>query len=304
MDRLSAMKTFVAVVEAGSFIRATDGVGLSKPAVSRQVAELENSLGVRLLQRTTRKLSLTTEGEGYYQRCKEIIAAIEEAESEIGHAKGEVRGRLRVGAPQSFGVLHLAPLWGEFLELNPNLTLDITLSDRVVDLIEEGYDIAIRIARMPSSTLISRALATTELVLCASPDYLARRGTPQKPTDIKQHDAITYSYLASGTEWQLLTKSGEAINVPTRTRIFANNGDTCRSVAIAGQGIILQPDFMVYEDLRQGTLVRLLPDYKTPMLTIYAVYPTRKMLPPRVRNLVNFLVAALRNPGWKAVGPR
>lgn len=299
MDRLSAMMTFVAVVEAGSFTRATDGVRLSKPAVSRQISELEHSLGVRLLQRTTRKLSLTTEGEGYYQRCKEIIAAVEEAESEIGQARGEARGRLRVGAPQSFGVLHLAPLWGEFLKLNPELTLDITLSDRVVDLIEEGYDMAIRIARMPSSTLITRALATTELVLCASPDYLARRGTPLEPADIRHHDAITYSYLASGTEWQLLTASGEAVNVQTKTRIFANNGDTCRSIAIAGQGIVLQPDFMVYEDLRQGTLVRLLPDYKTPTLTIYAVYPTRKMLPPRVRNLLNFLVAALRSPSWK-----
>ena len=304
MDRLSAMKTFVAVVEAGSFIRATDGVGLSKPAVSRQVAELEDFLGVRLLQRTTRRLSLTVEGEGYYQRCKEIIAAVEEAESEISQTKGEARGRLRVGAPQSFGVRHLAPLWGEFLELNPNLTLDILLSDRVVDLIEEGYDVAVRIARLPSSTLVSRALATTELVICASPDYLTRRGTPQTPTELRGHDAISYSYHASGTEWQLLTKSGEPVNVQTRTRIFANNGDTCRSAAIAGQGIVLQPDFMVYEDLKQGTLVRLLPDYRTPVFTIYAVYPTRKMLPPRVRNLVNFLVAALRNPSWKTFDTR
>ncbi|THF64779.1 LysR family transcriptional regulator [Pseudothauera nasutitermitis] len=299
MDLLQAMKTFVAVVDAGSFVGAMDAVALSKPAVSRHVAELEAHLGARLLQRTTRRLSLTDEGQIYYQRCKEVLQAVLEAEAEVGAATGRVQGRLRIGAPQTFGALHLAPLWGRFAAENPQVTLDIVLSDRVVDLVEEGYDLVVRIARLADSNLVSRMLARTRIVPCASPEYLAARGTPAHPRDLARHDLISYSYWAAGDVWSFTGPEGE-VAVRTRSRIHANNGDTCRAAALAHQGIILQPDFLVYEDLRSGRLVELMPEFQAATLGIYAIYPTRKQLPLKVRRLVDFLVDALRRPAWAA----
>lgn len=299
MDKFQAMNTFVAVVEAGSFVGAMDTVALSKPVVSRHVAELEEYLGVRLLQRTTRRLSLTDEGQNYYLRCKELLASVKEAESEITACSAEVHGRLRVGAPQTFGVKYLAPLWGKFVEENPQVKLDIILSDRVVDLVEEGYDVVIRIAQLPNSMLVCRPLAKTRMVLCASPGYLEQHGTPQHPQALRDHRVISYSYWAPGNEWHFYPNDGsDAIAVKTQPHIHANNGDTCRYAALAHQGIILQPDFLVGEDLRAGTLVELLPDYTTLVLNIYAVYPTRKLLPLKVRRFIDFLAEQLRTPPW------
>lgn len=297
MDKFQAMKTFTAVVDAGSFVGAMDATGLSKPAISRHVNELEGHLGTRLLQRTTRRLSLTGEGQAYYQRCKDILLAVQEAETEVGSSAAQAQGRLRIGAPQTFGALHLAALWGRFAAENPLVTLDIVLSDRVVDVVEEGYDLAIRIARLTDSTLVSRALATTRMVLCASPTYLAQRGTPAELDELARHDVISYTYWSSGDVWTFQGPKGEA-SVRTHSRIHANNGDTCRAAALAHQGIILQPDFLVYEDLRSGALVELLPRYRAVELGIFAVYPTRKQLPLKVRHLVDFLVQALQSPPW------
>lgn len=292
------MKTFTAVVEAGSFVGAMDAAGLSKPAVSRHVNELEAHLGTRLLQRTTRRLSLTSEGQAYYQRCKEILAAVQEAEGEVGSSALQAQGRLRIGAPQTFGALHLAALWGRFAAQNPQVTLDIVLSDRVVDLVEEGYDLVIRIARLSDSSLVSRQLARTRMVLCASPDYLALQGTPQHPQELVRHAVISYTYWSSGDNWSFEGPGGE-VTVRTHSRIHANNGDTCRAAALAHQGIILQPDFLVHEDLRSGALVELMPDFRAAELGVFAVYPTRKQLPLKVRRLVDFLVDALRTPPWE-----
>ncbi|CAD1796304.1 LysR family transcriptional regulator [Xanthomonas arboricola pv. juglandis] len=297
MDLLQAMKTFTAVVEAGSFVRAMEVVGLSKPAVSRHVNELEGHLGTRLLQRTTRRLSLTGEGQAYYQRCKDILLAVQEAEAEVGASALQAQGRLRIGAPQTFGALHLAALWGRFAARNPQVTLDIVLSDRVIDLVEEGYDLAVRIARLSDSSLVSRRLARTRMVLCASPDYLAERGTPQHPHELARHDVISYTYWSSGDIWSFQGPQGEE-TVRTHSRIHANNGDTCRAAALAHQGIILQPDFLVYADLDSGALVELMPEFRAAELGIFAVYPTRKQLPLKVRRLVDFLVDALRAPPW------
>jgi DNA-binding transcriptional LysR family regulator len=301
MDTFQAMKTFTAVVEAGSFVGAMDATGLSKPAVSRHVNELEEHLGIRLLQRTTRRLSLTGEGQAYYQRCKEILLAVQEAETEVGASAVQAQGRLRIGAPQTFGVLHLAAVWGRFAAENPQVTLDIVLSDRVIDLVEEGYDLAIRIARLPDSTLVSRALAKTRMVLCASPTYLAAHGTPLHPDELAQHDVVSYSYWSSGDVWNFQGPKGQ-VSVRTHSRIHANNGDTCRAAALAHQGIVMQPDFLVYEDLRSGALVELMPDFSGVELGIFAVYPTRKQLPLKVRRLVDFLVGALQTPPWTETG--
>lgn len=299
MDYLQAMKTFTAVVEAGSFVGATETSGLSKAAVSRHVTELEEHLGTRLLQRTTRRLSLTSEGRDYYPRCKDILAAVQEAEAIAGGGMLQAQGPLRISAPQTFGALHLASLWGHFAAEHPRVSLDITLSDRVVDLVEDGYDLAIRIAHLSDSSLVSRPLARTRMVLCTSPHYLARRGTPSHPRELAHHDVISYTYWSSGDVWRFQGPKG-AVAVQTRSRIHANNGDTCRAAALAHQGIILQPDFLIHEDLRAGTLVEIMPEFTAAELGIFAIYPTRKQLPLKVRGLVDFLVDALRDPPWQA----
>lgn len=297
MDLFQGMRTFTAVVEAGSFVGAMEAAGLSKAGVSRQVNELEEHLGTRLLQRTTRRLSLTSDGQTFYQRCKEVLLAVEEAEAEVGLSAGQAHGRLRIGAPQTFGVLHLAALWGRFAAENPKVSLDIVLSDSVLDIVEEGYDLVVRIAQLPDSSLVSRALARTRMVLCASPVYLAQRGTPSHPDELVRHDVVSYSNWSAGDVWSFQGPKGN-VTVRTLSRIHANNGDTCRAAALAHQGIIMQPDFLIYEDLRSGALVELMPEFQGVELGIFAVYPTRKQLPLKVRRLVDFLVAALMKPPW------
>lgn len=297
MDKVQEMSSFVAVVEAGSFVAAADATGLSKAAVSRHVADLEQRLGVRLLQRTTRRLSLTDEGHTFFARAKELLAAIDEAESDIAARTGEPQGLLRVNAPLTFGVLHLAPLWGRFAAAHPKLTLDVTLGDRIVDLIEEGYDLAVRITNLPSSVLVSRKLASTRVVLCASPGYLERHGTPAHPRELAAHRVISYSYWSTRDEWNFTGPEGP-VAVRTTPRLHTNNGDTCRAAALDDQGIILQPDFLVGADLQRGALVELMPAYRSITLGIYAVYPSRKHLPLKVRRMIDFLVEAFRSPPW------
>ncbi|MGL4230435.1 MAG: LysR family transcriptional regulator [Casimicrobium sp.] len=297
MDRFLEMQTFAAVVDSGSFVGATDVLGMSKPAVSRYVNELESRLGVRLLQRTTRRLSLTEEGSVFYARCKELLSALEEAEGEITSRSGEASGLVRINAPLSFGVSHLAALWSEFKSMHPNVSLDVTLGDRVVDLVEEGYDLAIRIARLPSSTLICRKLASTRMVLCASPKYLKRAGKPKHPSELAEHDVLAYSYWSTRDEWQFEGPEG-VVAVTTTPRLRTNNGDTCRIGALNHQGIILQPTFLVGEDIKSGKLIEILPQYKSISLDIYAVYPSRKFVSPKVRLLIDFLIDALRKPSW------
>jgi len=202
MDRFQEMTVFTAVVDAGSFIRAAEGLNMSKAVVSRLVAELEDRLGVRLLNRTTRTLSMTQEGQTFYLRCKAVLADVDEAEAEVMARRGQARGVLKLNVPVTFGVMHLAPLWGEFMAQNPEVILDVTLSDRVVDLVDEGYDLAVRIGRLSSSTLISRQISSTRMVLCASPAYLKRRGTPQHPSELASHDLIAYSLMSTGDHWE------------------------------------------------------------------------------------------------------
>ncbi|MEY3124422.1 MAG: hypothetical protein RLZZ573_942 [Pseudomonadota bacterium] len=288
MDRFLEMQTFNAVVDAGSFVKAADVLSISKAAVSRYVVDMENRLGVRLLHRTTRRLSLTDEGQIFYLRSKELLASLAEAEDEITSRSDAASGLLRVNAPFTFGVLHLAPLWGTFRDQHPKVRLDITLADRLVDLVEEGYDAAIRIANLETSTLVSKRLASTRIVLCASPQYLQAHGTPKHPSELAHHAVISYSYLSTRDEWHFTGPTGP-VSVKTNPCIQTNNGDTCRAAALAGQGIILQPSFLVGGDLACGALCELMPDYRAPDLGIYAVYPSRKHVSPKVRALVDFL---------------
>lgn len=295
MDRFLEMQTFAAVADAGSFIRAAEILGLSRAAVSRHVADLETRLGTRLIHRTTRRLSLTEEGEIFLARCRELIAGVEEAEAELGARGGAARGLLRINAPVSFGISHLAPLWPEFQALYPEVRLDIELADRIVDLFEEGYDLAIRIADLPSSTLVGRRLATTRMVLCATPEYIARHGEPREPGDLAGHLKIAYSYWG-GNEMSFDGPAGEA-RVRIDPYLTSNNGETCRAAALAHQGIILQPTFLVGDDLAAGRLVELMPEYRTLELGIYALYPTRKHVAPKVRAMVDFLLQKFADAG-------
>jgi DNA-binding transcriptional LysR family regulator len=290
MDRFLEMQTFNAVVEAGSFIKASEVLSISKAAVSRYVLDMEARLGVRLLQRTTRKLSLTDEGQIFYARSKELLADLNDAECEITSRSHAASGLLRINVPVTFGIRHLAPLWGIFKAEHPHVTLDITLADRVVDLVEEGYDVAIRIATLENSTLISKLLSKTRMVLCASPEYLKLHTAPRHPAELTDHAVIAYTYWATKDEWRFEGPKG-SVCVHTRPIIYTNNGDTCRAAAMAHQGIILQPSFLVGQDLTEGTLVELMPEFKSIELGIYAVYPSRKHLPAKVRVLIDFLAA-------------
>ncbi|WP_409160728.1 LysR substrate-binding domain-containing protein [Pectobacterium sp. B2J-2] len=298
MDKLQAMATFVAVVKAGSFVKAVESTGFSKPAVSRQVIELEKFLGVRLLHRTTRRISLTNEGQIYYLRCIEVLSVIAEAENQVCTRANQAHGRLRIGVPQDFGVLQLAPLWGQFMDKNPKVELDIVLADRIVDPVEEGYDLVVRIGNLPDSTLISSLLATTRLILCASPEYLRVWGTPTHPVDLDKHVVIAYSYNAGGNEWLFCKEKREQVKVSIHPRLNVNNGATCRFLAIEGQGIILQPDFLVYSDIIKGRLVEIMSDWQAQTLGIHALYPTRTLLPLKVQLLRDFLSDALRPKTW------
>jgi len=288
MDRFLEMQTFCAVVDAGSFVKAADVLGMSKAAVSRYVGELEARLGVRLLHRTTRRMSLTEEGTVFDARCRELLSGVEEAEAELSSRSGAARGLLRVNAPVTFGIRHLAPLWATFRDLHPQVRVDVTLSDRLVDLVDEGYDLAIRIATLPSSTLISKRLATTRIVLCASPQYLKSHGVPNHPSDLADHDVIAYSYWAAGDQWPFDGPDGP-VTVTIKPWMHTNNGDTCRAAALAHHGVILQPSFLVGHDLAAGRLVELLPEFHSIELGIYAIYPTRKHVAPKVRALIDFL---------------
>jgi len=300
MDRSQEMAAFVAVVDAGSFIGAVDTLRISKAAVSRYVDALEQRIGVRLLQRTTRRLSLTEEGRIFYQRARDILEAMDNAEAEISSRILVPGGLVRVNVPLSFGMLHLAPRWGDFMAAYPQIDLDVTLNDRVVDLVDEGYDLAVRISSLPDSSMICRKLAITEMVVCASPGYLARHGTPDHPQQLTQHRVLAYTYFAGRDEWRFSGPDGEVV-VRTQARVYSNNGDTCRAIALRDGGIILQPSFMVSEDLKRGDLLRLMPAYRSVELGIYAVYPSRKQLPLKVRCLVDFLVEAFRVPTWEEV---
>lgn len=297
MDKYQEMRVFVAVADAGSFVAAARGLGLSKAAVSRYVSDLEQRLGVRLMHRTTRRLSLTQEGEVFLARSRDILASIEASEAELSTRSDSAAGLLKVSVPVSFGIQHLAPLWNEFLEAHPRVSLDVQLADRVIDLVDEGFDLALRIARLPDSSLVSRKLASTRLVLCASPQYLERRGVPRHPSDLAQHEVVGYSLFATGDQWQFTGPEG-VVTTKVKPRMRTNNGDTCVAAALRGAGLVLQPSFLVAGELTAGRFVEVLAQYRPIELGVYAVYPTRRFVLPKVRALIGFLSAKLGDADW------
>ncbi|MEJ2920051.1 LysR family transcriptional regulator [Bordetella avium] len=290
MDTYSAMQTFARVVELGSFAAAAERAGLARSVVTRQIAYLEEKYGVRLLNRTTRKLNLTDAGRAFYERIRPLLSELADIDLALRAQSSQPTGRLRISAPVSFGVLHLGPAVADYLQRYPDVVIDLDLNDRVVDLVQDGYDVAVRIGPLTDSSLVARPLAPQTLQVCAAPSYLARHGTPAQPEALRQHQCLHYSYASSGTDW-VFEKDGQTTLVRITPSMRANNGDVLRTAALAGHGIILQPDFLIGDDLRAGRLVPVLPDYRRPVITMMMVYPHRRLLSPTVRSFVEHLEA-------------
>jgi DNA-binding transcriptional LysR family regulator len=296
------MEVFVEVVRKEGFARAAEALDTSPANVTRYVSDLEAHLHTRLLNRSSRKMSLTASGEALFERAKSILDDVAEAEAIVASATMQPRGLLRINAPLSFGILHLAPLWPRFMAQYPDVQLDVALIDRVVDIVEEGYDMAIRISRTGSASHVARKLATSHNIVCAAPAYLEQHGTPRVPADLEQHRCIGYSYAATADEWAFTDEKGLAHPVKVPCVMHTNNGDTARAAALGGLGVIWQPGFLIGEDLRAGRLIRLLPEFTLPDIDIQAVYPSRRHLSAKVRVMIDFLVEAFRDtPPWDRV---
>jgi DNA-binding transcriptional LysR family regulator len=292
MDILAAMKVFVAVVDAGSFAAAAAKLDTSRAMASRHVANLEEHLNARLLNRTTRRISLTESGTAFYERSVQILADVEEAEQAAGHTAATARGVLKMSVPLSYAQHRLGGLLADYVQAHSQVRLDLSLSDRKVDLVEEGFDLAIRIGVLPESGLIARRLGSVRSVVCAAPAYLRRCGTPASVPELAVHACLVYTLASGGDEWRLEGPQG-AETVRVAGPIRGDNGDMLRLAAINSAGLILQPEFIVAEDLAAGRLVRVLPGHESRELGIHAVYPSRKHLSAKVRTFVDFLVERL-----------
>jgi DNA-binding transcriptional LysR family regulator len=288
MDRLEEMRAFARIVDAGTISGAADQLNLAKSAVSRRLSELEKRLGVQLVRRTTRRLSLTDSGRSFYARCVQILADIDEAENEVTAADMALTGRLRVAAPLSFGIRHLGPAINEFIQQNPELDFELDFNDRPVDLIEEGYDLAIRIAELRDSSLIARRLTRIRRIVVASPAYWRQHGFPDTPEALAAHAGLHYLNTPR-LGWSCTAPDGSAGQVRLKTRLQANNGDFLSEAAMAGLGIALQPTFIVYRDIEAGRLQPVLTEYSWSDLDAWAVYPAARRPAKRVQALVDFL---------------
>jgi DNA-binding transcriptional LysR family regulator len=291
MDRLGAMQVFSQVVESGSFAAAADKLAVSTSAASRHVAELEAHLNTRLLNRTTRKVSLTESGRAFYERCVQLLADLEEAEQEASRAAVVPRGTIRLTCSVNFGARHVAPAIAAFLVRHPEVRFDVSLSDRMVDLVEEGFDLAVRIGPHGSENLVARPLGKTRIVPCASPAYLAAHGAPAVPEDLVRHNCLTYEYVSPRNLWRFRDHAGAERSVRIGGNLHSNNGDLLAEAAACGAGIVFEPAFIVGPDVRAGRLVPLLQDFEPASFPIFAAYPSRKHLSAKVRLFVEFLAA-------------
>jgi DNA-binding transcriptional LysR family regulator len=298
MDKLTSMRAFTRVVAHGSLSEAAREMRLSRSAISKYMIELEGELGAQLLNRTTRSASPTDNGRAYYERCLAILADVEDADRAAAHLQSQPRGVLRINAPMSFGTLHLGDAITDFLAMCPDLQVQLVLSDQQIDTVQEGFDLTIRIADVPSSSMISRRLVPANRLFCASPEYLKARGTPRVPDDLRLHDCLSYGYLSTGMQWKLTGKDGDHwVQVPWK--LCTNNAEVLRDAAVKGRGIALLPTFIVGPDLRSGKLRPILSRYKAPELSVCALYPPTRHLPVKVRLFIDFLVKRFgNNPYW------
>jgi len=292
MDRIGAIQAFVRVVEAGSFARAAQKLRSSTSSISRQIAGLEQHLGARLLNRTTRKLSLTEGGQAFYERSVQLLAELDEAERMVGAAAAAPRGTIRLTCPRNLAATQVAPVIARFAARHPDVRFDVTVSDSVVDLVEEGFDLAIRIGRIGSEALVGRRLGRVRQILAAAPAYLRSHRPPRAPADLAGHRALTYAYAAAPNLWRLIGPDGAAHDVRVAGPLMANSGELLIASAGAGLGLVMTPDFMLEPELAAGRLVRVLPGYEGPLLDTWAVYPSRRHLSAKVRLFVDQLVEA------------
>ncbi|MGE5522091.1 MAG: LysR family transcriptional regulator [Rhodospirillaceae bacterium] len=295
MDKLASMTAFNAVVEAGSFVRAAERLGTSTSTLSRQIAELEQHLGARLLNRTTRKLSLTEGGQAFYERTVQLLAELKEAEAVASSTAAAPRGTLRLTCSHAMGVQRIAPAIATFVARYPDVRFEVSVLDRIVDLVEEGYDLAIRIGRVGSDRLVARRLGTVRLLACASPAYLKAHGTPRKPADLAAHAVLTYAYSPNPSVLRLTDRHGRDEEVRISGPLHSNSGDLSIAAAIAGLGVVFEPDFMVKAALDSERLVRVLPGYESTPSEIWAVYPSRRHLSAKVRLFVDHVAQQLQD---------
>ncbi|MEO8630269.1 MAG: LysR family transcriptional regulator [Betaproteobacteria bacterium] len=288
MDRLEAMEMFVRIVETGSFSVVAREMGKTQPTISKQVTALEQRLKTRLLNRSTRSISLTELGAAFYERCKAIIDEVQDAESMLGDAQSSLSGILSVNSSIALGQILLMPLLLKFQQQHPGLEIDLSLSDRYIDLVEQGVDVAVRVGNRADANLISRLLGATQRLLVATPAYLQAHGIPQTPADLARHNCLQYAYLSTGSEWLFMGVDGE-IRVRVSGNFKANNGHAIREALLAGVGVALTPDWLIHAQIAQGELVVLLPEFAPPPWEINAVYPAGRHLSSKVGAVLELL---------------
>ncbi|QDQ28965.1 LysR family transcriptional regulator [Chitinimonas arctica] len=288
MDLLDSMKVYVLAVERGSLSAAAVACGISATMAGNHLRTLEKRLGMQLLNRTTRRQHLTTFGEDYYTRCKEILRLVAETDAQAQNLQLAPAGKLRITAPVTFGTEALMPALSVYMARHPEVSIDAALCDRVVDLVEEGFEAAIRIGQLPDSSLIAKPLSPYRLMICASPDYLARRGTPCQPQDLSRHECISFSHVAVA-QWRLMDKD-DICSVPVSGRLQVNHGQALRVAALHGLGIVLQPAILMEADIQAGHLVQLLPSYELPSRPMHIVYLPDRYRSPKLRSFVDFMV--------------
>ncbi len=298
MDKLASLRAFVKVVELGSFSEAGRQLRLSRSAISKYVSDLEQSLGVQLLNRTTRHASPNETGQAYFERALNILSEIDAADQAVTQLQATPRGLLRVNGPMSFGTLQLGPAIADFMQLYPELQIQLVLSDEQMDPVQGGFDVTLRIADLESSSLIARKIVPIHRVICASPDYLAKHGTPKHPNDLRSHSLLTYGFLLTGNQWKLTGQDGDHWIQPNWT-LCANNAEVLRDAAIKGRGVALLPSFLAAEALRAKALRSFLSNYNAPALALYAIYPPTRHLAVKVRLFIDFLADRFSgSPAW------
>ncbi len=298
MDKLEAMHAFAKVVALGSYAEAARALGLTRSAVSKAVMELEHHLGARLLDRTTRRVGPTEAGLAYYERCLDILSRVEETELQISRLHHEPKGLLRINAPMSFGALYLGSAIADFMTAYPDLRIELTLTDRFIDPIEEGVDVTIRIAALNNSSLIARKLAAARIVIAASPAYLERHGTPVAPADLLQHRCLVYGHTSTLAKWSVQSGGG-IVSTPVNSLVCSNNGDVLRAAALAGHGLINLPTFLIGPDLAEGRLRLVMAEHAPPPLGIYALYAPNRYLAVKTRVFIDFLAQRFGGiPEW------
>lgn len=298
MDRLETMKAFVTVAELGSFTKAAEKLETSNQLVSKYVSQLEQRLGVRLFNRTTRRVHLTQEGEQCLQHAMHILESVHDMENHFGELQNAAKGLIQISAPVSFSTLHLAPLVRDFKKQYADVDINLELSDRKVDIVEEGFDVALRIGQLKSSSLIAKKIAPVRVVLCAAPAYIEKYGQPTHPEDLIKSHFLRYSYMDYAASNNRLMKVLHAISQNNQTGLVANNGEILMSAAIAGEGYVLQPTFIAGEALKQGKLKTMLDNFEAEAMGLYAVYPHRKLLAPKLRAFIDFIGSYFGEPPY------